>query len=269
MTNDPLELRQELVKRRYDPTQRPKAEQVIFTINGKVIATLENYIVWSGAPKSLKSGYLGAAVASAFVPAFSSIFGMKITLPENRQRIGYFDTEMSSFDFYRQMDRIKNFADKQNLPDTFDAFTCREDMPGKIRKLIESYLIDHPDCSLLVIDGLLDLCLNYNDEKESKLVVLWLKRITRQYNILIMTVIHLGKGHGETLGHLGSNTDRWAQSTLLVERNREAQQFVLKPKFLRSSDDFDPIALMNFNGRFQQVPYEPSETITIPKKPKK
>ena len=269
MTNDELQLRQELVSRRYDPLQRPKAEQVIFTINSKVIGTLQNYIVWSGAPKSLKSGFLGAATASALVPAFSSIFGMKISLPEDRKRIGYFDTEMSSFDFYRQIDRIKDFADKENLPDTFDAFTCREDMPGKIRKLIEGYLTDHPDCSILIVDGLLDLCLNYNDEKESRLLTNWMKRITKQYNILLMTVIHLGKGHGETLGHLGSNTDRWAQSTLLVERNKEAQQFVLKPKFLRSSDDFEPVALMNFNGRFQQVPYEPSETITISKKQRK
>ena len=84
-------------------------------------------------------------------------------------------------------------------------------------------------------------------------------------------VLHLGKGQGETLGHLGSNTDRWAQSTMIVEKNKDLGQFILKPKFLRSSDDFDPIAIMNFNGNWQQIPYiEPTVlNISKPKKEKK
>jgi hypothetical protein len=50
---------------------------------------------------------------------------------------------MSDFDFYRQIDKILALADKKKLPDTFDAFSFREDMPGRIRAMIEQYLIDH------------------------------------------------------------------------------------------------------------------------------
>jgi hypothetical protein len=81
-------------------------------------------------------------------------------------------------------------------------------------------------------------------------------------------VLHLGKGHGETLGHLGSNTDRWAQSTLIVEKNKDTRQFCLKPKYLRSSEDFETIAITNFEGRWQQIPYMEPE-ITPIKKSKK
>jgi hypothetical protein len=56
---------------------------------------------------------------------------------------------------------------------------------------------------------------------------------------------------------------------MIVERNRETRQFILKPKYLRSSDDFEPIAIMNFEGQWNQVPLIETDTITIPKKVKK
>jgi hypothetical protein len=84
-----------------------------------------------------------------------------------------------------------------------------------------------------------------------------------------MGVLHLGKGQGETLGHLGSNTDRWSQSTMIVEKNKDAGQFVLKSKYLRSDGDFEPVAIMNFDGRWSQVPYIEQIAPIPTKKPKK
>lgn len=268
MTSD-QELTEILKVRKYNPLLKPKAEQVVLTIAGKVVGCLENYCVISGLPKASKSTYAAAMISSALVPPFQSIFGIKMQTPKDRNRIAYFDTESSQYDFYRQMERIKNFADKNSIPDFLDAYSFREDMPKRIRAMIELYLSNNPDCSVIIVDGLLDLCLNYNDETETRLLTNWFKRITKQYNILMIGVLHLGKGHGETLGHLGSNTDRWAQSTMIVERNRETKQFILKPKYLRSSDDFEPIAIMNFDGQWNQVPIIETDTITIPKKVKK
>ena len=203
------------------------------------------------------------------MPSFQDVLGIKLTTPADRPKIAYVDTESSQYDFYRQMERIKNFALINRLPDKLDAFSFREDMPGRIRKLIEQYLQDTPSCSVIVVDGLLDLCLDYNSEIETRKLTNWFKKITKIYNVLMIGVLHLGKNGGESLGHLGSNTDRWAQSTLIIEKNKENKQFILKPKYLRSSEDFEPIALMNFDGRWQQVPYLQPETIVIPKKSKK
>ena len=255
MANDVRDITDLLQARRYDAANRPPAQAPIFTNQGKVVGCQQSYIVFSGLPKASKSTFVGAAAASALVPAFQSVWGMKLQLPYDRPRIGYFDTEMSSFDFYRQMDKIISLAEKKSLPDHFDAYSMREDMPSKIRAMVEQYLINNKDCSCLVVDGLLDLCLDYNDPKETRLVTNWLKRITKQYDILLIGVLHLGKGHGETLGHLGSNTDRWSQSTMIVEKNKDAGQFVLKPKYIRSDGDFEPVAIMNFDGRWSQVPY--------------
>ena len=67
-------------------------------------------------------------------------------------------------------------------------------------------------------------------------------------------VLHLSKNAGETLGHLGSNTDRWAQSTMTIKRVKETGQLVLEPKFLRSSEDFEPVAISwdEFSGKWRE-----------------
>lgn len=256
-----------LNSRKYVPGKIIPPEQVIFTIQGKVIGTVENYIVFSGQAKAGKSTFLTSAIASAFVPSFQDIFGMKINTIPGRNKVAFFDTESSTYDFYRVIDRIKQFALKDSLPANFDAYTLREDSPKAIRKMILSYLESTPECSVLIIDGFLDLCMNYNDEIETRLLTNWFKKITKQFQVLLIGVLHTSKGAGNTLGHLGSNTDRWAQSTLLVEKDETTRQFILKPKFLRSADTFEPIALQNFNGVWQHVNFEPPPPPPKTKKP--
>lgn len=257
--NKLLLLSDQLKQRRFDPNKTPAPDQVIFTIkqdnNTFVIGALCNYIVFSGQAKAGKSTYLTAAISSAFLPSFVDKFGMKITTPPGRPVVGYFDTESSQYDFYRQIDRIKQFTGAPNFPQNLHAYTTREDGPQRIRALIMEYLKNTPECSVLFVDGFLDLCLNYNDELETRLLTNWFKKITKQFNILLVGVLHLSKGNGQTLGHLGSNTDRWAQSTLTIERDTQSGQLILKPKFLRSAPDFTPISIMNFNGAWQSIPY--------------
>lgn len=242
--------------RKYDPGKAIPPEQVIFTIQDKVIGTIENYCVLSGSPKTGKSTFTTGLIASAFVPTFSDVFGMKLKPPADRQRVAFFDTESSTYDFYRVIDRIKKFAYKENIPENLDAFNTREDSPGAIRKMIIAYLEANKDCSILIVDGFLDLCMNYNDEVETRLLTNWFKQITKKYQVLLIGVLHLSKGAGQTIGHLGSNTDRWAQSTLLIEKDEQTRQLIMKPKFLRSADNFDPIALQSINGNFTQVHYQ-------------
>jgi hypothetical protein len=247
-----------LDQRRYRPDLKPPQEDVIFKIGEHTIGTAGNYCVFAGAPKAGKSSYLSATIASAFLPHFQDNFGIKLTPPPGRPRVALFDTESSLFDFHRHMERIRIFANKESHPPTLDAFNTRQDGPYMIKGQIWNYLENHPDCAILVVDGFLDLCLNYNDEVETRELVNFFKLITQKFNILLIGVLHISKGNFETLGHLGSNTDRWAQSTLLVEKNKENRQFILRSKFLRSSDDFEPIAIMKWEDRFTQVPYVPT-----------
>lgn len=230
----------ELLKRSYLRDHIPSDEQILLKIGGNNVGSLQNYVIISGLPKSGKSTFTTSIVASSFNTY--DIFDIKLqTLPE-RRKVCYIDTESSEHDFYSHMNRIKKIAQLNILPTTFNAFGLRKDDPAQIKNMIDAYLENNKDCCVVIIDGLLDLCMNYNDEIECRKVVNWLKHITTVYNLLVIGILHTGKRDGQTLGHLGSNTDRWAQSTLEVKKDLEGC-FELTPRFLRSSKDFDPIKI--------------------------
>lgn len=237
--------------RKYKPDYIPNKDNVILRIGGKVVGASMNYIIFGGLPKAGKSSYLNSCIASAFVPY--DIFTMKINLPADRRKICLFDTESSDFDYYNRIESIKKFAELQNLPDWFHSFQVREDGTGTIRKMVERYLELNPDCSVLVLDGLLDLIINYNDEKESSMLTKWLKKITKVYDLLIISVLHFNKSNDHTTGVIGSHSDRFAQSTLDIKKDKDNNTYVMSSRFMRSDSDFEPITLMNFSGNLQQV----------------
>ena len=225
--------------RLYRKTDLP--QNIALTIRGKIIGTLGNFVIFSGLPKASKSTFLAGAIASAFVP--DSVYNMKINMPEKRGNILYVDTESAAWDYQAQMKKICKHTGGQNIPKDLMSINVREDDPATICGLVDWYLANFADCSVLVLDGLLDLIYDYNSEIESRKVINWLKKITKVHNILVIGVLHLSKGTGQTLGHFGSLPDRYAQSVLEIVKNQEARQFAIKPKFLRSSDDFDPVAI--------------------------
>jgi len=255
-----------LLQRQFNKDIVPSAEVVCLKIQDKVIGTIGNYIVFSGLPKTGKSTFIAATISSSLLHTEDTNFGIKLTTYPHRPIVAYFDTESSAYDNYQQIQKICKLGLRTNLPDNIRAYNTREDTPEIIIKLIETFLDNTPTCSILFLDGLLDACYNYNDETETRKLTNWLKKITKIYNILVVTVLHTSKGSFETLGHLGSNTDRWAQSTLTVEKDKITKQMILKPKFLRSSDDFEPIAINYINGQWRQTHFEQQVEITKKKK---
>jgi hypothetical protein len=230
-----------LKDREFSRDYQPPAETTVLTVGDRVVGTTCNYVVYSGLPKTGKSTYVTGLIASAFTPF--PIFTQKVYLPGTRRRVALFDTESAAYDLARTRDRITHLAKLATLPDRMDIFTLREDPPAVNRAFIESYLKETPECAIAVIDGVLDLCVDYNDVTQTREVTDYLKRITKVYDVCLVLVLHLSKNTGETLGHLGANTDRWAQSTVTVEKVKDTRQMILKPKFLRSADDFDPVAI--------------------------
>jgi hypothetical protein len=98
------------------------------------------------------------------------------------------------------------------------------------------------------IDGLLDLCRNFNDERETFGVIEFLKTVSEEKNVLIIGVIHQSKRETYSLGHLGSAVDRYAESTVSIEKDDSRKFITLSAGLLRNTiDDFSPITIM-WNG---------------------
>jgi len=209
------------------------------------------YIFGVAVTKAGKSTFICAMISSVFNTY--DVFTMKLQCPPERKKICLIDTESSDYDFYRTINKIKEFAELNELPPYFDAYQVREDSSGAIRRMVERYLELNPDCSILIIDGLLDLLNDLNDTTQSALLTKWLKKITKQFNILLISVLHQSKSTLATTGHIGSASDRFAQSTLDITKDKDANTYTLSSRFMRSDSDFEPVTLMNFNGIFQQI----------------
>jgi len=245
------EFLQLLQSRKYNAEYRPAQQAEVFKIKDAVIGVPQSFCVFSGLPKSGKSTFLTAAIASCFLG--SEIFGMKITPPETKPFICHMDTESSDYDYYRITSKIIQQSNRRDMSYFYLGYSVRDLSPGEILGSLEALLISNHNIGVIFLDGLLDVVNNYNDETESRKVINWLKRITKVYDILLIGVIHTGKKDNFTLGHFGSMVDRYAQSVLLIEKDSDKNTIELKPKFLRSSANFQPVKLAYVGSEYIEV----------------
>ena len=211
----------------------------ILTIDNKTIATEGNFITISGQPKSRKTTFAFFMIASGLLQ--KSIFNIQLNLNTD-EKIILIDTEQSIFDFARQIKILKFTLKCKKLPLNFSAYLFRQYEPDQI---IEAITL------------IMELVVNPNDIPESKKIIQFLKRITAQYNCVIITLLHNSKSTNNTLGNLGSYADRGSQSTLRATIDKETDIFTLEPVFMRSDAYFKPINVF-YNKENNQ--YEQTET---------
>lgn len=215
-------------------------QTVVLTIQDKTILTLGSLLVLTGKPKARKSTFLhtflGLAVRS------ESIWSIRVQLPSERKKVILVDTEQSLYDLHQSMKRLAvNFKIDLSGSELL-VFTARALDVQSITNLITTLLTEHPDCSLLAIDGLIDLVNDINDVVEAKSSVHFLKGIADKFNVAIVGVLHQNKATNYSLGHLGSFLSRFAQAELAVKKN-EDNSSTMEATFLRSADSFEPITI--------------------------
>lgn len=225
----------------YDPEEKAPEEKVVFRIQFKKIGSLGDFILFSGRPKSGKTKYLSGFISAAV--SRTEVFSMAVRLPEGKREVVHFDTEQSKFSHYKMMQLILQLMGQKQFPANFKSYRCRAFSGSNIIAIIEHYLKLNPQTGIICLDGLLDTIENLNDSKNSSHLKMWLKRITEQYDVLLAGVIHRGFANDKSIGHIGSDGERAAQSVLMIEKNRELKQYVLKPEYLRDDDEFEPVAI--------------------------
>lgn len=211
----------------------------IITINDRIICTLNGFITINGLPKSRKTTFMNFFIASALIN--TTIFGIKVKCDPD-ELVLLIDTEQSIYDFSKQIKSLKKMIGSNILPDNFEAYLFRQYDPEVIWNSIYT-LIKEKKPKIVFIDNLTELVLNFNDPTESKKVVQLLKKLTAEFNIVIVCLLHLGKGNLQSLGNLGSLTDRSANSVLKVIADKETQTSTLEAYLLRSDYHFDPITI--------------------------
>lgn len=130
---------------------------------------------------------------------------LKCLLP--KMEIVYVDTEMKAVDTQNSLRQIIKMSGMEEADAShihmynFRPLTPTE-MKTNIRMLLE---IHHP--AMLVIDGVVDLCSDFNDVEASQdLVLNFLMKLAEEYNCAIVSVLHTNKTdkYTELRGHLGA-----------------------------------------------------------------
>ena len=173
----------------------------------KLVISKGNLSVIAGAPKSKKSMFVSALVASFYG---SEAFGFTSYVQGGKCLV--FDTESSQSHTLKQIKRIYSLLGWSKDNYKLTVFHLRgldtEHQIGIIKQAIEKY---RPEWC--IIDGLLDLVNSANSEEESKALILELMKLTVDFDLHITSILHTSKNDTtKMLGFLGSFAQRKAET---------------------------------------------------------
>lgn len=173
----------------------------------KLVISRGNISVVAGAPKSKKSMFVSALVASFYG---SEAFGFTSYIKGGKCLL--FDTESAESHTLKQIKRIYSLLGWTKQEHNLTVFYLRgletKIQTGIIKQAIKDY---RPDW--VVVDGLLDLVNSANDETESKTLILELMKLTVDYDCHITSILHTSKNDTtKMLGFLGSFAQRKSET---------------------------------------------------------
>ena len=218
------------------------APPVILRVDDSVIGTLGNFSASTGKAKSKKTFNVCAIVAAAMMGG--TVLNYSASLPPERRRILYVDTEQSRFHCKRVLCRILRLAGLpiDTHPPLLEFLYLRGYATKERLRKIEEAIYDLDDLGLVVIDGIRDLAHDINSPGEATDLITKLMQWTDERRIHIHTVLHLNKGDDNTRGHLGTELNNKAETVLQITKD-DFDRDVSSVAAMHIRDrDFEPFA---------------------------
>lgn len=207
-------LKENFERSKVDTTTKYKGAKFIMYFvedNGTKIPamSLGNISATIGPAKSKKTFFstmISAAFNSGNEFAFKSFLG--------DSRFLYVDTEQSRFHVQKIAMRICAITNMGM--DRFDIIALREHAEPELRTAILEYAIKTGKYAFVIVDGLVDLIYDFNDLKESTVIVNKLMSWSEKYNCHINTILHTNKDKKNARGHLGTALMNKAETIIRV-----------------------------------------------------
>jgi predicted ATP-dependent serine protease len=167
-------------------TEKPEARSPIIFINDIGCIKPGALSVLSGKHKSRKSLLAVHLIANS-------------TLDVEKEVI-YIDTEQAPEDSFAIKEKVQLLCG-YNLP--IANLTGRP--PDEVRSIITQTIKywRHPP-KLIVLDGVRDCLYDINNPTQVSEVMIWLKSLNQQFNVHVMSILHLNKVDNNLRGHIGS-----------------------------------------------------------------
>lgn len=197
---------------------------VILQVDDAIIGTLGNFSASTGKAKAKKTFNVSAIVAAALING--QVLEYRASLPSEKRKILYFDTEQSPFHCKLVLQRILKLAGLplNQQPENLIFSHLREISDPAIRcEVIRKAIYEIEGVGLVVIDGIRDLILDdINNPTQSTILIGNLMQWTSERGIHIQTVLHLNKGDDNSRGHIGTELNNKAETVLQVTKDPTA-----------------------------------------------
>jgi hypothetical protein len=178
-----------------------------------------------GEQKAGKSLLTSCLTASAMAGGID-IMGFR--LAPNKGNMIFFDTEQPMYFFQKTQERIHHQAGKYAPVGSYAAYPMRRLSVNDRVRAIGAILHGRRDLGLIVIDGIVDLCENFNDERASAQTIEHLMRWSDETGAMILTVLHLTKADGFMRGHLGTALQNKYDFGIEVKKDKEMDNYTVK-----------------------------------------
>ena len=214
----------------YPPVCLSYGEKVLQSEKGDSIipialGTYGNLSVITAPPKTKKTFFV-SLLASAYLSG-TNIYGGDIKGHRGSGELIHIDTEQGAWHcskvFRRPLDMDSNIP-----KDKYHTFALRTIGYKERLNFIEYYLREKiTEPSLVVIDGVADLCGDVNNIEQSNHLVSALMRLSQQQSVHIICVIHQNYGSQKLgTGHLGSALEKKAETVISLEANTVNKDWV-------------------------------------------
>lgn len=203
--------------------------------------TLGNFSTIQGKAKSRKSTLTTALMAASIVGNGLTVFAAD--LPDDKRTVLLFDTEQDDYDVQITGNRVLSMIGRvATPPDNFHVYSFRQASTKERLQYIESVLYQLSGVGVVIIDGIRDLVVDFNDLTEANDVIQKLMNWTAELKIHIIAVIHTNKGDNNARGHLGTELMNKAETVVSVSRDtsNELVSYV-KPEYTKGRE-FTPFA---------------------------
>jgi len=234
---------------------------VVLRVGDSIVGTLGNFSASTGKAKSKKTFNVCAIVAAALIN--ETVLNYSASLPKNKWKILYVDTEQSRFHCQKVLKRILQLSnlptDKQ--PETLEFLSLRKFNPKIRLGIIEEAILNTENLGLVIIDGIRDLAYDINSPSEATDLITKLMQWSDERQIHIHTVLHLNKGDDNTRGHLGTELNNKAETVLQISKDDFDKNISSVTSVYIRDIDFEPFAFrINENSLPELVDdYQPKQ----------
>lgn len=200
----------------------------VITFKGQNIGSQGDVTTVTGQAKSKKTYLLSAILIESLKP-FTYPGVIQVTMPKDKQKILWIDTEQSRYWGRKILERAESFGvSAEDIDSKVTLLTCRTLSASDIMELVELYLKKHSDIGLLVLDGVREIVNSINDDKEATSAVKWMMRMATDHNLHLITVLHLNpqkdeNSYAKVRGHIGTELTNKSEFVIKVTPEKESK----------------------------------------------